>query len=297
MVWKPPRILGMIVGILLILTLTGIDLYLIQEMSGQPFGLNLFLTVLVTILTLPYVGLWLYWTYHLFTLRYYLDRNEFVILSGSTRQAIPMQTIRRITRGSDHTETAHFRGVVWPGYMWGRTELADLGTLSIHSTQPLARQLILETDEGCYGISPAQVERFLEDFERRRSLGIMRESQPSETRIGLAALPLWRDGHYWALLALAFGANAALFGWIAERYSSLATRLSIHSSVPGQVGMIIPKSSLLIVPAIGALALVVDGLIGVVLHHRERVGAWLMGLVALGIQGVLWVAAVGIVGL
>lgn len=297
MVWKPPRTLGIGVGIVLILTLTGIDLYLIQKISGQPFGLNLVLTVLLMCLMFLFTGLWFYWIYHLFTLRYYLDRNEFVILSGTTRQVIPMQYIRRITRGSDHTAAAHFRGVVWPGYMWGRTELADLGNLSIHSTQPLVCQLIVETDEGCYGISPGHAERFLEDFERRRTLGIMRESQPSETRFGLAALPLWRDKYYWALLALAFGANASLFGWIAERYPSMATRLSVHGSVPGQVGMIIPKSSLLIVPAIGALALVVDGLIGMVLHHRERVGAWLMGLVALGIQGVLWVAALGIVGL
>jgi len=295
--WKPAKVLGMVVGMLIILTILGIDLFLIRNIAGQPFGLNLYLTMLLTICTLPLLALWIYWYYGLATLRYHLDRNELVIISGTTRYAIPLQSIRRIRRGNEYTETAHFRGIVWSGYMRGRTQSAEVGPIEIHSTQPLTRQLVVETDNQCYGISPRHTDRFLDDFDRRCALGVMRESEPAKTRVGLAALPLWRDRGFWALWIAVFITNAALFGMIAERYTSLAARLSIHSNLPGQVALIIPKSGILIVPAIGAVVLVIDSILGILLHHRERVGAWLISLVALGIQGVLWVAALGIVGI
>jgi uncharacterized membrane protein len=105
---------------------------------------------------------------------------------------------------------------------------------------------------------------------------------------------VWADRWFWLIILLTFVANAALAGIIADRYIRLPDRIPLHFDARGQVDRIVAKTGLLVIPAIGALTLLVNGALGLAIFRRERLAAYLAVLMALALQGVLWVAAWGV---
>ena len=56
------------------------------------------------------------------------------------------------------------------------------------------------------------------------------------------------------------------------------------------------SSGLIVVPTIGALSLAANGVLGTILHGRERLAAYLLAGMAVALQVVLLIAALGILG-
>ncbi len=290
MTWKPAKTLGFIVGLIFILTLLGIDFFLVRTLFIQEIGLNFYVTALLLVLSVPLLVLWCHWFYGFISLRYYLDRNGLIILGGGYRHVVPMDSIRSIVRGDQVTLAQGFRGVGWPGYLMGRMWLKELGPLITHSTEPLERQLIIITDSVCYGISPKEEERFLEDFPLRQALGPIHKLAEETERSPLMALHVWRDRWFWGLVGLGFVACTALFGLVFSRYGGLPDRIPIRLTVLGEADWISTKDRLFLIPAIGALAFLANGLFGLIVHRFERLAAYLLGICTLLIQSVLWLA-------
>jgi len=294
MACKPDKSLGLGVGLVVVLVIIGMEGFLLRSMGGQPPGLNLYVMALLFVLSLPLLALWLYWYYGLATLRYTMDRDALVIACGASRYVVPMDAIRRVVRG-DQVEIAQgFRGVGWPGYLMGSLRLKELGLLLVASTEPLQRQLVIVTDRMCYGISPRQPEHFLADLATRQALGSLHPAEQTVTYVSFVAAPVWRDRWFWGMVLLAFAANAALFGVIALRYPALPERLPLHFDAQGMVDRVDFKSGVIVVPMIGALSLAANGVLGAILHARERLAAWLLAGMAVVLQVVLWIAALGI---
>lgn len=296
MVWKPAKTLGLAVGLIIVLTIVGIDAFFIHSMIGQRLDFNLYVTALLFVLSLPLLALWIYWYHGLASLNYYLDRNSLIITCGMLRHIVPMQQIQRIAPGNEFTPLSGFRGVGWPGYLMGRIRVRGLGTLIVHSTEPLPRQLVVVTDTLAYGISPKDTTQFLEDYARRRALGPIEKPTQTTEYAPFAALTVWRDRWFWLFIVLSFMANAALFGWIINRYARLPALIPLHFNAFGEADRIAAKSGLLVIPIIGVLTMVVNNLLGLILHQRERLGAYLLVAATLGVQVILWLAALSILG-
>lgn len=296
MAWKPDKALGLGVGLVVVLVIIGMEVFLLQNMLGQPPGLNLYIMALLFVLSLPLLVLWLYWYYGLATLRYTMDRNALVIVCGASRYVVPMESIRRVVRGDEVSASQGFRGVGWPGYLMGSLRLHDLGLLLVASTEPLERQLIVVTDRMCYGVSPRRPEQFIADLAARQALGPLHPAEQTVAYVSFVAAPVWRDRCFWAMVLIAFIANATLFGVIALRYPALPERLPLHFDAQGMVDRVGFKSGLIVVPTIGALSLAANGALGTLLHGRERLAAYLLAGMAVVLQVVLWVAALGILG-
>ena len=79
MVWRPAKAMGLIVGVIVLLTILGLQVFLVQSMVSQRPGSMLFLTALLLLGSLPLLVLWSYWYYELISLRYYLDRKRQLI--------------------------------------------------------------------------------------------------------------------------------------------------------------------------------------------------------------------------
>ncbi|MBM3189315.1 MAG: DUF1648 domain-containing protein, partial [Chloroflexi bacterium] len=184
-----------------------------------------------------------------------------------------------------------FRGVGWPGYMNGRLRLKRLGWLVSLSTEPLQRQLIVVTETQCYGISPRDPTEFLHHYVQYRALGAVAAIEQGVERNLLLRLPLWSDLAFWGAILVAFVANVALFGLIMARYGALPERIPLHFNAQGEPLRIASKAWLLLVPGIGAAALFVNALLGAALHRWERLGARLLVFAALGVQAIVWSAA------
>jgi hypothetical protein len=294
MVWKPAKTLGLIAGLITILTIMGVDAFLVRGMTRTGLGLNFYFMILLLVLSLPLFVLFLYWYYSLVTLSYYLDRNALIISYGYSRHVVPLGAIRRIIPGTQAVISQVFRGVGWPGYLMGSMRLEDLGSLLVYSTEPLDRQLVVITDRQCYGISPKDAAHFLEDYAARRALGPIREVEQAVEHASFVASPVWSDRWFWGIIILALVANAVLLGLIVDRYGRLPERIPLHFDARGQLDRIVAKSGFLVVPGIGALALLFNSVFGTLLYRRERLAAYLLVIMTLGVQAVLWIAALGI---
>lgn len=293
MFWKPARALGLVVGLVILLTIVGVQIFLVQSVLGQPPGLSAYLTALLLLCSVPLLVLCIHWYYGLLTLRYYMDRNALVILSGAERHIVPMGEIRRIAHGRDFKAGENIHGIGWPGYLKGTATLGDLGRVMVHATEPLDRQLIVVTDRGCYGISPRDVERFLDEFESRRALGPLRRVEARVAYLPYATLPVWRDRALWGALLAAAVVNVILFGVVSGRYSALPERFPLPFGAQREALRIISRGDLYLLPGIGAIALLLNGVLAAAVHGRERLGAYVLAASAALLQLPLWLATLG----
>ncbi|MHB1355286.1 MAG: PH domain-containing protein [Anaerolineae bacterium] len=296
MSFKPNKSLGIIIGLVIILTIASISAYLAYSTISQPFGLSFFFTGLILILSLPLLGIVSYWFYGLVTLKYRLDRSQVLINCGNWRYTIPLASITRVVSGSQLSGVKAFHGVGWPGYLMGRYQTAEGTILLTHSTEPLDRQLVIFTPQGSYGISPGEMNAFVAEMRIMLAEGATRVIQDGRELATLGALPLWRDSWYWAGLLIGAIANLTLWGLLAGLYPGLPGRLPLHFDPRGRVDLIGPKEGLLIVPLIGSMAACVNGLLGMVMHHRERFAAYLLLGVNILVQAMSWIAALRIIG-
>ncbi len=294
MVWKPAKTLGLIVGLIIVLTIVSIDVFLVVSMQRQPINLSLYVTGLLFVLSLPLLGVSAYWVYGLLTLRYYLDRNRLVITCGASRHVIPMGSVQRVISGAQVGVTEGIRGVGWPGYMAGRMSLEEGGSLYVYSTEPIQRQLVLVTADSWYGISPENTERFLAQLAEFRAQEPTAEVQQRIEHAAITQWPVWRDEWFWGAILVGLLANLVLFGVTFALYPGLPERIGLHFDARGDIDLVASKAGLLVIPVIGALALVVNSLLGILLHYKEQVAAYLLSGMSMILQAVLWVAALGI---
>lgn len=293
---KPNKTLGIIIGLVIILTIAGIATYLAYSTLIQPFGQSFFFTGLLFIISLPLLGIVTYWFFGLVTLTYRLDRSQLLISCGNWRYTIPLASVTGVVSGSQLSGVQAFRGVGWPGYLMGRYQTADGSVLMTHSTEPLERQLIVFTPQGNYGISPSETNAFKAEIQLMLAEGATRVVQDGREFATLGALPLWRDSWYWSGVLVVAVANLTLWGLIAGLYPGLPNRLPLHFDPRGRVDLIGPREGLLIVPLIGSMAAIVNGFLGMMVHHRERFAVYLLLGVNLIVQIMSWIATLRIIG-
>ena len=294
MVWRPPKGLGLAVGLVIPLGIVGIDVFLLQSMVRRPPDIGSFAAALLLALSLPLLALCVYWYYELLTLRYHLDRNGLVIAFGTCRHIVPMSAIQSIISGDEVEPAGRFRGIGWPGYLKGRLRLKEAVWLLVRSTEPLRRQLVVVTESECYGISPQNPSRFVEDWMARRKLGFTRETRQGLELARLAGFPVWHDRGFWVLVILGLAVDAVLFGLVMSRYGDLPPEMTASLNARSQAAGVGSSGRDLVVPGIGLLILVINGIVGSILHRRERLGAYLMAGTAATVQALLWLGAAGV---
>jgi hypothetical protein len=297
MEWKPRPSHGGWVGLALVGGLLLIDILIVGAVAGTSVPLLRFLSVFLVMLSLPVLGLIAYWTYGFFTLRYHLDRNGLIIRCGGDRQIVPIGRIQTISRALDTGNGAlsGFRGVAWPGYRAGQGQLAGAGPTLFRSTTPLEASLLVMTPSLAYVISPTDLEGFIRAWETRKSLGPTQVWAQEARPVSLLAIPFWSDRLAYGLIIAALVVAAAFTAYTWARYPALPARLPFHFDAAGQVDRVGPKGEILRLPIIGLLLLLVNLLLGLALHKRERLAAYLAWGGAIAVQILLWLAALAII--
>ncbi len=276
MVFKPRRSTGILVGIAIILSVLVLDALLLSYLRQSQVGLVFFILALLVILSLPLLVLLGYLVYALFNLRYQLHRDALTIVWGATQHVIPMSSIREVVRGEDLGEGMRVKGVSWPGCLVGRGQIEGIGRTLFYATEPGAKQLLVITSTLAYGISPSDADGFLDAFEIRQQMGPIQLLPYEHRQPGFVHWPVWRDRLAHLLLALGAGANLILFAYHCWRCPSQAEMFRL--------------------PASGLVALMVNSSLGILIHARQRVGAYLLWGGAVVVQLLSWLVALKIVG-
>ena len=253
-----------------------IAVWLLKLLLEQSQLYNIFVLLVGLFLVLMILGIMIYWTLVAFNLNYHLDRNGLIVHWGLARQLIPFHTIERIVPGVELSEPGKFKGINLAGLRLGRGELATGAPLRFYSTAALARSLVIVTPNQAYAISPRQPESLIKAWQTRQALGPTQQWQAEIRRSWPREGSLLGDALGLGLLGLAIVACLALFGYLAFILPQLPPSIPIHFDAFGQADRTADKSALFTLLGAGALALVMNSIIGSLIYHWERVTAYLL---------------------
>jgi hypothetical protein len=273
-----------------------IDVDLIWLATNRPLGIGTFVIGLAVLLSLILLGLIGYWSYGLARSGYTLDRNMLTIRWGPTEQIIPTPQIGRVLTGDEVAGHIQFRGIMWPGHWVGYGEVPGAGSAFFYATVAPREQVYVVTPGLTYGISPTDPQRFIESLRQRLQMGPTQIVEQSSKRPGFLNWPLWRDTVGLALLAAGILAALALTGLLCFRFPTLSRLVPLHFNVAGTPDRLGPRGQIFIIPFIGLLALVLNGVLGGLIYRYERMASYLLWGGAVLIQVLVWTAAVGILG-
>jgi uncharacterized membrane protein len=98
------------------------------------------------------------------------------------------------------------------------------------------------------------------------------------------------------LLAATLVVNLTLFGYLALRFDLLPDNIPLHFDVTGLPDRIEAKASIFGLAIIGLIVFLVNTVLGVLTHRRQRAACLLLAVSALLIQILLWFATLNIIG-
>jgi hypothetical protein len=263
----------------------------------QPNDLSIYFRLFVgLLLTLAITIIALYWTTIAARLRYDLNRNGLAIQWGLSRHRIPFDNIQAVIPGQSLTTSPQFWGLNIIGLRLGWGRLDEYGLARFHATAPLAKSLLVVTSDRTYVISPRHPDRFLQAWQNRQSLGPTQQWSAGVQRSWPLNTPFLADPLAWVLLGSAGLLWLALLGYLAFIFSDLPASLPVHFNALGHADRIANKSTLFILPAVGAIVLIANALLGELIYRREKVAAYLLWGSTIVMQVCLWIAVLTIIG-
>ena len=285
-----------------------------------------FALVSILLLSIPVLLHVAYRTWIAFSLEYWVDRNAVTVRWADVRQTIPLANVQEMTlpwdeapdqpeallaepasvardtgasatalRGARSVERSMRFWINWPAH-FVRPRVNELG-VSLLASRPLSECLLLETAATHYALAPAYPEEFAEAvYERARmgpvanvAMGLERRFDPtrlfSGDRLGLTLVMVGLLG---AIL---------LFGGLMIRFPGLPDVMAVRYTAEGTPELVREKQGLFLLPAIGLMAWVINGLWGALLAMRgQKAGAYLLWGGTLVVQVCAFFAIAGLIG-
>lgn len=292
--WRAQSSLGGWIGIILTSIVVVTIGLLFGLLISRPLNLISFLLGLLTIASAVLLAVLAYWTHGYYSLYYTLDRNVLKIRWTGFETVIPISEIQEVVEGQAVPGGFSLPFLHWPGYCIGRGQAGEVDAL-YYATDLTHDPLLILTDQVGYVISPEDPEGFVQALELRQSLEPVRSSAPCVTASGLFRLSLWSDHLAQWLWLGSLVVNLALVAYLCAIYPNLDPVMPVHFDVSGQVDRVAPAIVVFFLPVIGWAVLIVNGLLGVWIHQKQRLATLFLWGGTGVVQGFLWLAALGIV--
>jgi hypothetical protein len=292
--WYPRRWKGLIWGAALLAAALLACASLVSDVWGMPFSLGQYLRILLLVLALALTAAIGYGLVALGGLRYRVERNGIVIFWGLVREVIPCRAVDGIYPLPPRRQL--LGGLGWPGLRVGHCRVEGIGTVRAYAAGALEQGLLIRTPDRLYLITPWQAAAFVADYKARSCLGELQQWRQERHLPRLLQLGIWRDRVAGCLFGGAVLLNAAVFGYLALHYPRLAPRLALAFDANGLVARIGSRSELLMLPLVALGLLVLNGVLAVWIHERERVLALLLLVNLPVVQILAWLATSRMIG-
>ena len=271
---------GLIVAFWIVL----IDLLLLIWMDRRPVDWLKFGLILAAVGTLPLLGYVLFRTWAAFSLEYWIDRNAVTVHWGSLRQVIPLQSVVRVVQGGLPSLSPQ-SWTQWPAPYIGRASALGLPNVQMLATRPLEECLLLDTGETVFALSPRDADEFLEALQARYRLGPVATPALERMRSSLWQRLFGQDQLGPILLACGLVGTLLLFGILMVRFPNLPDAMAFHYNSQGLPDVVREKTALFLLPAIGLMAWLINGVWGLWMAFRQqRTGAYMLWGGALIVQ-------------
>lgn len=294
MSFTPPRLPGLLLGILFLIVLLGSTTYAASELAVAAISPWIVLWVLVPLLSVPLAGLVVYRLYGLLSATYRLDRNGFYLAWGLAREQIPLADLERPRLILDVPgRWLPHEGLWWPGCVVGQGWVEGVGRVDFFATTPPQGMVLLSAGERHLVISPPDPVGFVEAFTQAVRLGSLEPIPAISQRPDFLFNRVWADRVARLLIALGLALSLLLLGYLALRAPDLPPRVAFGFDPAGSPDRWAPPGRLLLLPLIGGLCWVVDLAAGMWLYRREsdRLLAYVVWGAAAFVGLLLWGAA------
>lgn len=240
---------------------------------------------------LALAGLFAFWAYGCYSLRYVMDRGGITVNWGLMKHFIAIDQIQKLIPGRGEQQP-QVQGLSWYGYHVGRGQVEGIGDALFFSTHTSPEELVyVMTNGATYALSPRDPVRFIAEAQR-----FQQAAKPSGRsgveRDFLSSHPVFAD-HITQLLALAAVAlNVALWGFMMAVYPHLDNEITIEFPPIGDITGFQSRSEILKIPATATAMLATNLLAGLAFEWKERAATYLLLSGAVFFQAVFWIAAV-----
>jgi hypothetical protein len=232
--------------------------------------------VFIVALSLPLLAYWAYRTWAAFTLEYWMDRNAITLRWANVSQVIPLTAITQI-RLESVSETSSSGWQHWPAPYLRQGQSLDVDELFMVATQPLSDCLILETEAGNFALSPTDANAFVGAIQTRREMGPAQHVQVQIRRTAYRQRFLGESALGPALLGMGLLGVLVLVGVLMVNFPGLPDVLAFQYNSERIPVVIRDKSALFLLPIIGLLTWIVNGIGGVWMSsRREPTGAYML---------------------
>lgn len=286
-----------------------IDILLLLWMVRRPIDWLKFLLMLLLVLSVPLFLRIAYRTWLVSTLEYWIDRNAVTIRWAGIQHVLPLPLLQQIYE-NDSQAPPNVNWLQWPAHYFHeqnkRAIVIENKPLSMLASQPLSTCLLLDMGDVVYAVSPQDPQAFVDLVQKRYALGpavdVRYERTPTLFIQRILNQIAYQDSIGIGLLSVGVIGLLFLFGLLMISYPSLpqevVLRYAEEATQDGTVRtavLIRDKSSLFLLPSIGLISWVLNGLGGIWMILRgERIGAYLLWGGAIIVQVFSFFALVGL---
>ncbi len=291
---RPPIILGLIIGLLLILFLASVIGWSIFQLSKGELSILLALWVVLPLVSLPLLILVVYRLYGLLSARYIIDRDGLKVRWGLAYDDIPVDQLIRVDRAIEMgLNELPGPGFWWPGIVVGKKSMEGLGLMEYFASRGPSGMVVVQSVDRYLAISPPDVEGFLQAVTEALRMGALETHEAILIRPNFALARLWSDRVALMLVILGALFPIALFGYLLVIIGEITSEVAFGFDATGAVDTFAPPGRLLLLPMISGASWLLNLSFGLWMYRTKtnRPLAYTLWVGAILISGLLWGAA------
>jgi hypothetical protein len=249
--YPPPKQLGLLIHVILILVLSGLAVWGIWNLMRAEAGLNFVIFLLDTLLSLVPLPLFIYRAYALMRADYILDRDSLELRWGLRDEDIPLTDIEWLRPSSDLTTPLRLPWLPIPGAVLGLRRHPDLGVVEFLAADP-RNILLVATSKRVYAISPTNAAKFAQTFARTIEMGSLLPAEAKSVYPSFIFSRAWDNTLARFLWLVGLFLNIGLAVWVILTIPTLS-QVSLGFAPSGTALSPSPASQLILLPIESAL--------------------------------------------
>lgn len=266
--YPPARQRGLVVhGILLgssvITTITALVL-----IFSSRVGLGLTFSIILLIFGSICVPIFGYRVYGLVNSSYQLDRNALRIGWGLRQERIPVSDIEWVKHISAFNGDLRLPIIRIPGGILGEVKDRNIGKIE-YIADEVDSLVIVGTARKAFGVSPEDVNGFMQTFNRIFELGSLEIGEANSQYVSFAIVSAWNSIYNRFIWVFNLVLNLAFFFWvsiIAPGYATVSLGFVSTTRTPN----IVPGTQLILLPVVSMLLSLFGFFLGLVLYQESR---------------------------
>ena len=265
--YPPPKQLGLLIHIILILVLSGLAAWGIWNLMRVEAGLNFVIFLLDALLSLVPLPLFVYRAYALTRADYILDRDSLELRWGLRDEDIPLTDIEWLRPSSDLTTPLRLPWLPIPGAVLGLRRHPDLGVVEFLAADP-RNILLVATSKRVYAISPTNAAKFAQTFARTIEMGSLLPAEAKSVYPSFIFSRAWDNTLARFLWLVGLFLNIGLAVWVILTIPTL-NQVSLGFAPSGAALSPSPASQLILLPIESAFLFLAGLFVGLYFYRWE----------------------------